>query len=278
MRRQSGIILPVDPAGLPPDFIVPEMVEDISEDIKRITFPGGFSCYTPVESGEAALIYNEIMVKQEYFQHGLSAAGARCVFDLGANIGIFTLAAKQQAPDAAIYAFEPIQDTFRILEQNVRLHRCSDVHLYNVAAGSQDHTEKTFTFYPHAPGNTTATPALKAAVKPVWDQIFGKEASDFLLEADMRTAQVRTLSAVFQEQGIAAVDFLKIDVEGDELSVLEGITESHWPMIRQAVVETHNEQLREQVCEYLLRCGFEVNTDRGIASPMQCWNVYAYRA
>ncbi len=67
MRRQSGIILPIDPAGLSPDFILPEAVEDISEDIKRITFPGGFSCYAPVEFGEAALIYNEIMVKQEYF-------------------------------------------------------------------------------------------------------------------------------------------------------------------------------------------------------------------
>ncbi len=278
MKRQSGIILPVDPADLSPDFIFPETVEDISADTKRITFAGGFSCYAPAEFGEAALIYNEIVVKREYFQHGLSVAGARCVFDVGANIGIFTLAAKLQAPDAAVYAFEPIQDTFRILEQNVGLHGWPDVHLYHVAVGSQDHTEKTFTYYPHAPGNTTATPALKLAVKPVWDQIFGKEASDFLLEADMRTAQVRTLSAVFQEQGIASVDFLKIDVEGDELSVLEGITESHWPMIRQAVVETHNEQLREQVCEYLLRVGFEVNTDRGIASPMQCWNVYAYRA
>lgn len=277
MKRQSGVILPVDPALLSPDFIFPETVEDISADIKRVTFPGGFSCYAPAEFGEAALIYNEIMVEQEYFQHGLSVEGARCVFDVGANIGIFTLAAKLQAPDAAMYAFEPIQDTYQILEQNVRLHGWSDVHLYNAAIGSHDHTEKAFTFYPHAPGNTTATPAIKLAVKPVMDQIFGKEAGDFLLEADERIAQVRTLSAVFQEEGIANVDFLKIDVEGDELSVLEGIAESHWPMIRQVVVETHNEQLREQVSEYLLHRYIEVHTDRGLSSPMQCSNVYARR-
>ena len=58
---------------------------------KKLTFPGGFSCYTQSEPAEAALIYNEIMVKQEYFQYGLSVMDARCVMDIGANIGIFTM-------------------------------------------------------------------------------------------------------------------------------------------------------------------------------------------
>ena len=96
----------------PPGFVHPEAVEDVSANLKKLTFPGGFSCYTQ-NPGEVALIYNEIMVKQEYFQHGLSCAGARCVFDVGANIGVFTLSVKLQAPDATVYSFEPISETFR---------------------------------------------------------------------------------------------------------------------------------------------------------------------
>jgi len=72
---------------------------------RKLTFPGGFSCYTHGLFGEPSLIYTEIMVKQEYFQHGLSVAGARCVLDVGANIGIFTLAVKQQVPEATVYGF-----------------------------------------------------------------------------------------------------------------------------------------------------------------------------
>jgi FkbM family methyltransferase len=267
-----------DPAVYPPGYVFPEAVEDVSADLKRVIFPGGFSCYAPAEAEEAALIYNEIIVKQEYFQYGLSVAGAHCVLDVGANIGIFTLGAKLKAPDATVYAFEPIQDIFQILERNVLSHGWSDVYVYNVAIGSQDHTEKAFTFYPHMPGNTTATPALKVAQKAVMDQLFGKEASDFLLEPESRRAQVRTLSSIIQEQRITAIDYLKVDVEGDELAVLEGIAEMDWPIIRQLVVETHNEQLREEVYENLVQRNFEVYTDRGLSSIAGVSNVYARRS
>jgi len=245
--------------------------------LKKLTFPGGFTCYVQSQPGEAALIYNEIIVKQEYFQNGLSVAGARCVIDIGANIGIFTMAVKLKAPEATIYAFEPIPDTFHVLEQNVRLLKCSDVHLYNAAIGSQDHSEKTFAFFPNMPGNSTAIPALKDDNKPTMDQIFGKETADFLYQSETRTVQVRTLSSVIREQGITSVDYLKIDVEGAETSVLDGIEEMHWPIFTQIAIETHSAQLREQVCETLAQCGFEVYTDLGLSSPLGDSLVYGKR-
>ena len=248
-----------------PDFVFPEAVEDVSAHLKRVIFPGGFSCYTHTEIGETSIMYNEIIIKQRYFQYGLSVAGARCVIDVGANIGLFTLAVKLKAPDATVYAFEPIQETFEVLERNVVSHGCSDVHAYNVAIGSLDHTERTFTFYPYMAGNSTAVPALKHDQMPAMDQIFGKEAIDVIYESESRIAPVRTLSSVIQEQGIANVDYLKINVEGDELPVLEGIAELHWPIIRQVAVETHTERLREQVREYLGCRGFTVYTDMGVS-------------
>ena len=276
MKDEFGSIVP-DSRFIPPGYVFPEAVEEVSADFKRVTFPGGFSCFTPAELGEAALIYNEIVVNQEYFQHGLSVAGAGCVFDVGANIGIFTLAVKLISPDATVYAFEPMQDTFQVLEQNIRYHECSDVRTYKLAIGSQDHTEKVFSFYPYMPGNSTANPALKVAQKPVMDQLFGKEASDYLNQSESCTVPVRTLSPIIQEQGITSIDYLKIDVEGDELSVLEGVEELHWPIIKQAAVETHNEHLREQVCEYLTQRSFEVYTNRGLSSPTGVSIVYARR-
>ena len=127
-----SISLP-DGFASPPDFIFPQTIEDVGNLFQKLTFPDGFSCYVQSGPGEAVLIYNEIIAKQDYFQYGLSIAGARCVVDIGANIGIFTMAVKRKAPEAIVYAFEPIPDTFHILEQNTRLLECPDIYLYNVA-------------------------------------------------------------------------------------------------------------------------------------------------
>ncbi len=277
MKRKFGLIMPVDDALIPAGYIFPQSIEDVSENLKKLTFPDGFYCYAPYEPGEASFIYNEIIAKQEYFQHGLSVAGARCVFDVGANIGIFTLAVKMQAPQAAVYAFEPIPDTFQVLERNVQSHGHADVHLFNLAIGSQDHTEKSFIFYPNMPGNATTNPALKVAQKQVTDYIFGKEASDYMNVSEPRQAQVRTLSAIIDEQGITAIDYLKVDTEGAEMEVLAGIAERHWPMIRQVVVETHSPELRLQVSQVLADHGFQIYSDGGIAAAAGDTNVYACR-
>jgi FkbM family methyltransferase len=271
-----SIELPKDleyPAG----FIHPRTIEEMENHTKKLTFPDGFSCYVQVEPGEAALIYNEIIAKQEYFQNGLSIEGARCVVDVGANIGIFTMAVKMKAPGAVVYSFEPIPDTFHMLEQNIGLLDCSDVHLFNFAVGSQDDVEKTFTFFPNMPGNSTSIPALKDDNKPVMDQIFGKETSDYLYQSETRIVPVVRLSSVIREQGITSVDYLKIDVEGGEISVLDGIEEEHWPIFKQIAIETHTPQLRDQVCEILAQHGFQVDSDLGLSSPVGVSLVYAKR-
>ncbi len=269
---------PVNQSMFPPGFIYPEKMEEMENHLKKLTFPDGFSCYVQSGPDEAALIYNEIMVKQEYFQSGLSVENARCVMDVGANIGIFTMAVKQKAPNATVYAFEPIQDTFQVLKRNVHSLGCSDIYLYNVAIGSQDHVERVFTFFPHMPGNSTALPALKDYQKQAMSQAFGKEMSDFLHQPETRIVQVRTLSSVIREQGIASVDYLKIDVEGSEISVLEGIEERHWYIFKQIVVEAHSASLQEQVCEVLVRHGFEVYSDLGLSARMGVSIVYAHRS
>lgn len=266
-----------DASILPPEVIQPQTVEDMGNRIQKLTFPDGFACYALSSPTEATFIYNEIIAKQEYFQQGLTVAKARCVLDVGANIGIFTMAVKLQAPEAAVYAFEPIPETFQVLEQNVRLLGSTDVHLYNLAIGAEDEAEKTFTFFANMPGNSTAIPALKTEQKPALEQALGKAAADFFYQSETRTAQVRTLSAFIREQGITQVDYLKIDVEGSEISVLHGIEASHWPIFQQVTIETHSAQLHQQVCELLAQAGFEVYTALGLSAVAGGSLVYGKR-
>jgi hypothetical protein len=98
-----------------------------------------------------------------------------------------------------------------------------------------------------------------------------------MYESESRVVEVRTLSSIIQQEGIAAIDFLKIDAEGDEIAVLEGIAERHWPMIRQVAIEVHSEEWLDQVREHLTGRGFEVSTDLGLAARGGDIDLYAWR-
>jgi 31-O-methyltransferase len=52
--------------------------------------------------------------------------------------------------------------------------------------------------------------------------------------------ELTTISTALREYGIDAVDLAKIDVEGAEWEVLQGIDESDWPRIRQLALEVHD--------------------------------------
>jgi FkbM family methyltransferase len=270
--------MPPQNPGLLPDFVHAKSVEHAHGHLKLVTFPDGFSCYTHTSVEETEFIYNEVYVKQEYLRHGLTLEGVSCVFDVGANIGVFTLFAKAKNPRAVIHAFEPIQDTYDVLRRNVELHRLTEVYTHNIALGSQAASQRTFTYYPNMAGSTTATPAIKKTQRQLMEEGAGKALTDFFFESETRIAPVRTLSSFLDEQPIPAIGFLKIDVEGDELAVLQGIAREHVSSIRQLVIEAHTPEIAQEVCALLTRMGFKVVSDIGLASPAEVSDIYAINA
>ena len=64
---------------------------------------------------------------------------------------------------------------------------------------------------------------------------------------------MKTLSTVIEENEIEKIDLLKIDWEGNELDVIEGIEEVNWKIIKQIVVEVHDIDNRLVYIKDLLR-------------------------
>lgn len=244
-----------------------------------ITFPDGFKCYTPnVE--ETELMYNEIYIKQEYLQHGLTFDDVSCVFDIGANVGIFTLFVKSRNPHAVIHAFEPIPDTYDVLRLNVELHHLIDVYTHPVGLGSQIAAQQTFTYYPNLSGSSTSVPAIKKTRQEQMEKYVGKAKADFFYESETRSAPIQTISSFLDEQDIQAIDFIKIDTEGSELDILQGIAEKHIPRIQQFALEVHTPQIAQEVRDLLSRMGFKVVSDTGLISMSGSGlsEIYATRA
>jgi hypothetical protein len=70
------------------------------------------------------------------------------------------------------------------------------------------------------------------------------------------------LSRVIAEQGIDAIELLKIDVERSEVDVLRGIGETDWPRIRQIVLEVHDEVMLDDTLAVLRERGYRATVDR----------------
>ena len=203
---------------------------------------------------EVEFFFNDIFEKQIYIKHGIDLKNGDCVFDIGANIGFFTLFAHLRARNIRIYAFEPAPPLFAILSENVARHGVN-ARLFNSGISDRSRTA-SFTFYPNSSGMSSfyadeheEREALTAIMRNQlhqgvtgMDRIMRHAGAllDERLKAVTYECRLRTISEIIREENIGVIDFLKIDVQKSELDVLRGIATDDWPRIRQIVIEVHD--------------------------------------
>lgn len=230
-----------------------------------------------LQKHEVPLVHLEI---ESYFENGVHLNPGDTVFDVGANIGLFSLTAIQRCDrDLRVFAFEPVKDLFDLLSKNVERNGAAGL-IEPLAFGlSSEAKSVEFAFYPRAPVLCTAYPDEEGDVQVMKEAVLNsimylEEAPvalrclrwlpmplrshvvQFALARTLRprsvTCQMQTLSGFMRDRGIERVDFLKIDVERAELDVLRGIEAADWPKIRQVVVEVHDIQDRLQTIKAML--------------------------
>ena len=237
---------------------------------------------------EADAIYREIFEDQSYSKYGITFRDGDCVFDVGANIGLFTLFVHGKCRAPRVYAFEPIRPTFDKLKDNMELYGL-DVNLFNCGL-SHESKEIEITFYPNwsamsgAYANLQEDEGLTRAYlnNLTGGALPGEEISDILegrFEAEPVRCRMRTLSEVISEQRIERIDLLKVDVEKSELDVLRGIEKDDWSKIRQIVLEVHDREGRLETIKTLLTdYDFDVVVDREkLLENTELYNLYAVK-
>ena len=236
--------------------------------------------------GETEFLFNELFADRRYLRNGIELRDGDCVFDVGANIGLFSLFASREAA-VRIHAFEPISPIFEVLSVNAGLHGL-DVRLHDCGLADRPGTAE-FTYYPQTSlisGRFADAAEDRVMVRSfLLGQGTGisesqiEELLDQRLQAERHTCRLRTLSEVIAEEGIERIDLLKVDVEKSELEVLGGLRDEDWPRVRQAVVEVHDVDGRlERALDLLRRHGFEVAVEQDrMLTRTGLYNLYARR-
>ncbi len=137
--------------------------------------------------------FDEIFIQQLY---KIELEPNCYIIDCGANIGLSVIYLKQLLPTANILAFEPDDQNFSLLSQNVSSFKFDNVELKNEAVWIENTTigfTNEGSMSSKLDQNSTATKKIKAS-----------RLKDFLNRK---------------------IDFLKIDIEGAEYAVLKDIEE-----------------------------------------------------
>jgi FkbM family methyltransferase len=145
-------------------------------------------------------LFEEIYLRRHYPFRPTEARPL--VIDCGANIGIATMFFKAVAPDARVLAFEPEPTAFRLLEDNVMRNALTEVKCFRVALAAEDGRAIL-----RAPEPAHGGATLRLAEVAGWP------------ETEVATARLSTYIT-------EPVEFLKLDVEGAEVEIVEELAEA----------------------------------------------------
>jgi FkbM family methyltransferase len=134
-----------------------------------------------------------------------ASEGAKIILDVGANAGIYSLAALAAQSDATVHAFEPTPEIAARLRATAKLNGLDNLHVHEVAVFSKDG---------------------QAILKRFRGELGNNEGMNFISQdvGNSEDEHVRTvcLDHFCQDRSIDHVDLLKLDVQGHEHSALKG--------------------------------------------------------
>jgi FkbM family methyltransferase len=216
-----------------------------------IFLPYGTKClYNASDEAVGGSIFDVVFNKEYFSLDSYKPAKGNVIIDCGAFAGIYTImASRLVGDDGHVVAIEPEPRSFGLLTKNVKRNGLKNVSLLNLALSNQI-GKKDFYIQKIASRSSFYPPNL-------------------ITEDYAKTrVKVQTLDNLINTN----VDIMKIDVEGAELSVLEGACNAlEKGLVDKLIVEVHKRiNGVETISKFLNSYGymtdsyFDINRDKGI--------------
>ena len=185
------------------------------------------------------------------------------VVDLGAHIGVFAVFAARRAPGVRVFCYEPLPESFALLERNIRLNGLRGrVTMVQAAVAATGGSVPLF-FFSGVGMGTLSRPR-----------------STMLNHHDVASV---TLADILVNHGLARINFLKVDIESGEFDVFESLTRECLDRIDRIAMECHlagprrerRHERFQQLKAQLRSAGFEIH-ETPVDGKNLC-HIYAWR-
>lgn len=201
-------------------------------------------------------LFVELFVNQPYYFNTSNTSPV--IIDCGSHIGLSVIFFKLLYPNAKIIGFEPNEFAFNLLDETVRINNINNVEVHNTAIMNYD-GEVDF-FINETNKQDVATSTIEERVT----------------NGTKFSVQATKLSHFIND----TIDFIKIDIEGAELIVLEELQKSQkLKYIKQMTIEYHHhiddhEDNLSVLLELLENQGFGYHLDSQFLHP---YNPYSFQ-
>jgi FkbM family methyltransferase len=160
---------------------------------------------------------------------------SRIIIDVGANTGVYSLAAKAVSPDSKVFSFEPVKRVYDKLVAN------RDLNTYDMAC-----CQTAISDY-DGEGVVYDLPT-----EHIYSVTLNKNLHGNHLPVEKVSVAVHRLSTFIETEKLSTVDLIKIDVESHEPEVLKGMG-PYLPLMKPTMlIEVWNDEIGARV-ESLLR-------------------------
>lgn len=214
----------------------------------------------------AALLgtFKEIFMTDVYRLQELRAAMPQdpIIVDVGANIGMFSVAMMSVLPEGRIHAFEPLPANFEYLERNARGAEAwgGSLHCHPKAVVGSGSPRKVVIYFDPARRYTPVASVLEAFTKNNRESL---------------EVEACSLDEIVKSNALPHIDLLKLDCEGAEYEILYDTSPATLLYIHRIVMETHDldaeERCSEAMTRFLTKNGFEVRTEAAGDGTSTLW-------
>jgi FkbM family methyltransferase len=190
------------------------------------------------------------------------------IIDVGANSGLYSIFySKLVGDEGKVHAFEPDSVTFSLLNENLKLNNCNNVVTHNFALSNKESRIEMISFI-HDDLKLQSGDSFK----------YIKEVAVDKINAGNNAMNAFKLDDLEEFNSASRIDFIKIDVEGAELLVLQGSINTilkHKPII---ILELSGEWTKRfnykpyQILIFLNELGYEMEEydfQQWIAKPVK---------
>jgi len=155
-------------------------------------------------------------------------------FDIGANVGLYSLLAARLVETGKIVAFEPDPLNVVFLNRHLTLNRITNVQVYEAAVTDHVGCDSFSDESTHAMGHLSGEGRLSVATV--------------------------TLDSLLQSQSIPPPTHIKMDIEGEEYKALRGARQCFRTYKPVLFLATHGSEVLRDCCELLHSWSYKVET------------------